>query len=115
MSERFDEPSRRQFMRYGAMLTAALKLDQAAIAEAHPSPGRTMVDVPFAATASPRLGFIGVGGRGTNLLEWFVAQKANVVALCDIVPEHAEHASQVVVKGGQKAPELYTKGPHDYE
>ena len=109
-------PSRRQFLQLGAMVTAALKLDNYALADTtHPSPGQTMIGVPFQATKDPRIGFIGVGGRGTGLLGWFLAQNAQVVAVCDVVPEHAEHAGQLVEKAGQKAPQLYTKGPHDYE
>ena len=109
-------PSRRQFLQLGAMVTAALKLDNYAFADtAHPSPGQTMIGVPFQATKDPRIGFIGVGGRGTGLLGWFLAQNAQVVAVCDVVPEHAERAGQLVEKAGQKAPQLYTKGPHDYE
>jgi Oxidoreductase family, NAD-binding Rossmann fold len=110
------EPSRRQFLRLGALAAAALKLEDQATADvAHPSPGKTMIDVPFAVTKDPRLGFIGVGGRGTGLLKWFLSQNAQVVAVCDVVPEKAEHAGQMVEKAGQKAPQLYTKGPHDYE
>jgi Oxidoreductase family, NAD-binding Rossmann fold len=110
------EPSRRQFLQLGAMATAAFKLEQSALANVvPPSKGKTMINTPFAATKDPRIGFIGVGGRGTHLLGWFVAQNAQVVAVCDVVPEKAEQASQLVVKAGQKAPELYTKGPHDYE
>ncbi len=109
-------PNRRQFLQLGAMVTAALKLDNYAFADtAHPSPGQTMVGVPFEVTKNPRIGFIGVGGRGTNLLEWFLAQNAQVVAICDVVPEKAEHAGQLTEKAGQKAPQLYTKGPHHYE
>src|SRR5580698_470157 len=108
-----DTPSRRQFLQLGAMATAALKLDQSAVADVvHPKPGHSMIDVPFAATKEPRFGFIGVGGRGTNLLEWFVTQNAQMATTCDLVPEKAEHAAQLVTKAGQKAPELYTKGPH---
>jgi glycosyl hydrolase family 109/GFO/IDH/MocA oxidoreductase family protein len=109
-------PSRRQFLQLGAMVTAALKLDNYAFADtAHPASGQSMIGVPFEATKDPRIGFIGVGGRGTGLLGWFLAQNAQVVAVCDVVPEHAEHAGQLVEKAGQKAPQLYTKGPHDYE
>ena len=116
MKDNFIEPSRRQFLQLGAMATAAFKLEQSALANAvPPAKAKTMINVPFAATKDPRIGFIGVGGRGTGLLGWFVAQNAQVVAVCDVVPEKAEHASQMVVKAGQKAPELYTKGPHDYE
>jgi hypothetical protein len=39
-----------------------------------------MINTPFAATKDPRIGFIGVGGRGTGLLGWFLAQNAQVVA-----------------------------------
>jgi hypothetical protein len=99
------------------MAAAALTLESAASAdEKTPArEGETMIGVPFEATKQPRLGFIGVGGRGTGLLGWFLAQNAQVVAVCDIVQEHAERASQKVEKAGQKAPELYTKGAHDYE
>jgi Oxidoreductase family, NAD-binding Rossmann fold len=109
-------PSRRQFMRLGAMLTAGLKLGANAVADdVPPSPSRSMINTPFAVTKDPRIGFIGVGGRGTGLLGWFLAQNAQVVAVCDVVPEKAEHASELIVKAGQKAPQLYTKGPQDYE
>ena len=110
------EPSRREFIRLGAMLTAASQLGKSAVAEeVHRSASHSMINVPFAATKDPRIGFIGVGGRGTDLLGWFLAQKAQVVAICDLVPEKAERASQLIVKAGQKAPQLYTKGTHDYE
>jgi hypothetical protein len=57
-----DTPSRRQFLQLGAMATAALKLDQSAIADVvPPSHGRSMIDTPFAATKEPRFGFVGVG------------------------------------------------------
>jgi hypothetical protein len=109
-------PNRRQFLQLGAMVTAALKLDHHAFADTpHSSPGQSMIGVPFDVTKNPRIGFIGVGGRGTSLLGWFLAQNAQVVAICDVVPEKAEHAGQLTEKAGQKAPQLYTKGPHDYE
>jgi hypothetical protein len=108
--------SRRQFLQLGAMATAAFQLDHSALGDTvPPSPGHSMIDTPFAATKDPRIGFIGVGGRGTGLLGWFAAQNAKIVAVCDVVPEKAEHAAGLVVKAGQPAPQLYTKGPHDYE
>ncbi len=109
-------PSRREFIRLGAMLTAASQLGNSAAAdEVHSAPSRSMINTPFAVTKDPRIGFIGVGGRGTGLLGWFLAQNAQVVAICDIVPDKAERASQLIVKAGQKAPQLYTQGPQDYE
>jgi hypothetical protein len=109
-------PTRRQFLQLGAMATAAFQLDHNVLAdEVHPSPSHSMINTPFAATKDPRIAFIGVGGRGTGLLGWFLAQNAQVVAVCDIVPEKAANAADLVVKAGQKPPQLYTKGPHDYE
>ena len=58
------EPSRRQFLQLGAMATAAFQLEHSALA----SKAKTMINVPFAATKDPRLGFIGVGGRGRGCL-----------------------------------------------
>ncbi len=122
--------SRRQFLQLGAAMSVAtttglsrenlLFAEPAAAAESAESPAgttaaKTMINVPFAPTPNPRIGFVGVGGRGTSLLGWFLAQGAKVTAVCDIVPEKCEHASRMIVGAGQPAPQLYTKGPHDYE
>ena len=64
---------------------------------------------------NPRLGLIGTGGRGTSLLGNFLAADVQVNALCDIVPEKAQHAQALVEKAGQKAPVLYTNGDHAFE
>src|SRR5947209_6604612 len=104
------DTSRRQFLQVGALATAA-------IAGAKPAPqtkAETMIGVPFTAT-QPRMGLIGTGGRGTSLLDNFLAADIPVSALCDIVPEKAQHAQSLVEKAGQKSPELYTKGDHAFE
>lgn len=62
-----------------------------------------------------RLGFIGLGGRGTYLLT--VALRfpgAEVTALCDIVPQRVEAAADLVEKAGGKRPAAFTSGPVDY-
>ncbi len=74
----------------------------------------SMIDVPFE-KRNPRVAFIGTGGRGTNLLENLLAADGQVIALCDIVQEHAEHAASLVVKAGQAKPQLYTDGPYAFE
>lgn len=73
-----------------------------------------MVGVPFAAQA-PKIGVIGLGGRGTEQLKNLLAADVEVKALCDIAPEKAKAAQEMVVKAGQTAPELYTDGPHAFE
>jgi predicted dehydrogenase len=73
-----------------------------------------MINVPYQ-KAEPRIGMIGTGGRGTNLLENLLGADAKVLALCDIVREKAEHAQSLVTKAGQPSPELYTDGEHAFE
>ena len=104
--------TRRRFIQIGAASAAALTRH---LAEAENGPvHRTMMDVPFE-KREPRVAMIGTGGRGTSLLGNLLAADAQMVALCDIVTAKAEHAASLVVAAGQKQPELYTEGPHDYE
>ena len=74
----------------------------------------TMVNVPFS-PVTPRLGLIGVGGRGTSLLGNLLAADVAVNAICDVVKEKAEHAAALVEKAGQKLPALYSSGEHAFE
>jgi predicted dehydrogenase len=54
-----------------------------------------------------RVGFIGVGNRGTALLRNFLDAKLGaVVAVCDIKPEHAKRAATLITGTGQKEPAL---------
>src|SRR5690242_7048784 len=73
---------------------------------------KTMIGVPFTAKSNVRLGFIGLGGRGTGQMRNFAAANdVEVTAICDIVPEKLARASQLLKKGGQqKEPELYSDG-----
>ncbi len=74
----------------------------------------TMVDVPFE-KRNPRIAFIGVGHRGTSLLNNLLAAGAQIVALCDVDPEAADHAASLVVAAGQPKPPLFTDGPYAFE
>lgn len=109
--------SRRGFLQAGAASAIALGLSpnkataDTSAAHAH---AQTMMGVAFEAK-EPRLGFIGVGGRGTSLLEDLLASNAKVGAICDIVLDKAKHAQGLVEKAGQHAPELYTENEHAYE
>jgi Oxidoreductase family, NAD-binding Rossmann fold len=122
----FDGVSRRDFLRLsalGAVASAvgltpetASAMDPAAADESKPA-GATMIGVPYTAVGAegPRIGMIGVGGRGTNLLQNLLGANARVLAICDVVPEKAEHAQGLVEKSGQKPPTLYTSGDHSFE
>ena len=105
--------SRRKFVQMGAATAISANMMNLAHAE-EASSYRTMIDVPFD-KRNPRIAMIGVGGRGTSLLGDLLAADGQVVAVCDIVKEKAQHAASMVVASGQKSPELYTDGPHAFE
>jgi predicted dehydrogenase len=105
--------TRRRFVQMAAAGAAIASVSPLAHAE---SAGEhdTMIDVPFE-KRNPRIAMIGVGGRGTSLLGNVLAADGQVVAICDIANEKAEHAASLVVASGQKKPKLYTNGPRDFE
>jgi len=63
-----------------------------------------------------RLGFIGVGNRGTGLLGQLLRQapEAQVPALCDIDKKALARGQEMVEKSRGKRPAGYGKGPRDY-
>ncbi len=62
-----------------------------------------------------RLGFIGVGGRGTSLLKTTLNMKnIDIPAVCDINTDNLSRAQDIVVKSGNKKPEGYSKGEEDF-
>ena len=105
--------SRRRFVQLGAAGAVAFGAPQMAQA-AEAATRRSMMNMPFE-KREPRVAVIGTGGRGTSLLGELLAVDAQIAALCDVVPEKAEHAAGIVVAAGQKKPALFTNGPHDYE
>ncbi len=113
-----DALSRRDLLRAAAV--AGLALGTPDLAAADPAPPaaapRSMIGVPFERHDTVRLGIIGTGGRGTSLLEEFLAvEGCRVTALCDVVPEKVAHAAGMVVKAGQPEPARYTAGERDFE
>jgi hypothetical protein len=112
--------SRRKFFKMGAASAVTLSVLSLARAKAQGAAAPeatthgTMVDVPFE-KRNPRIAFIGVGGRGTSLLDNLLAAGAQIVALCDVNPEAADHAASLVVAAGQPKPSLYTDGPYAFE
>jgi predicted dehydrogenase len=105
--------TRRRFMQMGAASAVMLNAGHLALAEDN-AQRRSMIGIPFE-KREPRVAMIGTGGRGTSLLGNLLAANAQVVALCDIVKEKAEHAAGMVVAAGQKKPELLTDGEHHYQ
>ncbi len=83
--------SRRKFFKMGAASAVTLSVLNLARANAQSAAAPeatthgTMVDVPFE-KRNPRIAFIGVGHRGTSLLDNLLAAGAQIVALCDVNP-----------------------------
>ena len=94
---------RRDFLTAGATAAAGVIL----------APGAMLA----AETEKPvRIGIVGVGGRGTGLLEILLTmQGIEVPAICDIDLAAAANAQQLVARSGRAEPELYTRGERDYQ
>jgi len=72
-----------------------------------------------ALTAKPldevRVGFIGVGERGSAILRQLLrVQGCRLAAICDLRPERVAAMQRVVEKSGQPAPAAYDRGESDY-
>lgn len=62
-----------------------------------------------------RLGFIGVGGRGTWLLGLALRRDdCEVKAVCDVKPERVEHARQLVKEAHGDTPRGFSDGEEDF-
>ena len=62
-----------------------------------------------------RVGIIGVGNRGTGLLNTILQlPSVEIRAVCDIVPERASNAQGIVEQKAGKRPEAYTKNETDF-
>src|SRR5687767_12998699 len=63
-----------------------------------------------------RLGFIGVGGRGSGLLgDCLKMTDVEITAICDVIPANLSKAQAAAEKAGQKKPAGYSKDEHDYK
>lgn len=59
-------------------------------------------------SSEPRVAFVGVGGRGTALLRNLLDTKSTqIVAICDIKPEHVKRAATLITGAGQKEPAAF--------
>src|SRR2546427_10657623 len=121
MDEGSEDISRRSFMKRtaigGAGLLIAIDLPgQDRSASTPESKNSTMIGVPFEARERVGLGIIGVGGRGTSLLQDLLAiDKVEVKAICDLVPEKVARAQKAVTNAGQAEPAGFSKGEWDFK
>jgi len=70
---------------------------------------------PLVTPKPVRVGFIGVGSRGTSLLRVSLTfPGVEVPAICDINEANLAHSLDLVEKAGHKRPGGYSKGPEDF-
>ena len=114
MKPQDERPSltRRDLFKAGAA-AAALTLGRSAVAAGQPE---SVIGMKFAPAMTVRMGIIGTGGRGSSMIENFLAvDNLGINALCDVVKDKAEKAQATVAKSGQKPPAIYANGERDFE
>ena len=91
----FNEMDRREFLKRSSASVAGMAMAGAVLAEQAPS-------------SSIKLGFVGIGGRGSYHLDCALGMEGvEVAALCDIDDKALYNAKRWVEEAGQPAPHLY--------
>ena len=108
------QTTRRDLLRYATLASAGLAGQSA---RADDTTAGSVAGMPFERKSTVRMGFIGLGGRGTGQLRNFSAvEGVEVTALCDVVKDRLSAAQQVLEKSGQAKPAaLYDSSDHAYE
>ncbi len=76
----------------------------------------SMAKSPFEAHRRVRIGFIGLGVRGVELLaNTMPLERADIVALCDSVADRAALAANILMKSGRSAPDVYSGSEDAWE
>ena len=107
---------RRDFLKQSAMGlgSAAFAASMASCSQKAPMSGPAQ-DFIAPAIDNVRIGYVGVGHQGTSHVRNLVRiDGCEIVAIADILPEHAERAAQICLDAGQSKPELYTDGEEDF-
>lgn len=114
---------RRDFIRTAAVAGAGLSLGvgrlqaDEPIAPPHVASG-VASDALFRAPPLERvrIGFVGVGHQGTSHVQNFLRMDAvDIVAICDLVPEHVARAQKLVTDAGRPKPAGYSRGAEDFK
>ena len=84
---------------------------------AEPTRGPRPTESPSGTSSKPlKLGFVGIGGRGSYHLDCALGiEGVEVPALCEIKDDRLQRARGWVEQAGQPTPRLYGRGEADYE
>lgn len=110
---------RREFLKVSgaASLAAATGLGAAtASAQTRKPTGKTTFGLTVPKMDKVRVGFIGVGARGSgHVTQMMQIEGVEVKAICDSHAPTAEKSAKRVVDAGRPTPTLYTNGDKDYK
>ena len=105
--------TRRQFLRSTLYSASALALTRTLGCSTNRRIAQTRP--PLKPIENVRIGFVGVGSRGSHLLGILLGiENVQIKALCDILPRRVAIATQKVKQAGRPAPAAYSKGPTDF-
>nr|MBI1231902.1 twin-arginine translocation signal domain-containing protein [Cytophagales bacterium] len=100
--------NRRDFLKLSSLVLGGLGIGSA-FAPVHARPSTLNIRQPL------RLGFVGIGGRGSYHLDTALGIDGVVVpAICDINTKNLYRAKRWVEESGQASPTLYDRGPTDF-
>lgn len=112
MSSGFD---RRRFLK-GAVLAAGTTLAGAARPGRAETPTARPADIKVEPIETVRIGFVGVGRRGTSIVrELLRVEGCQITAVCDLIPERVERTQRTVQAKGDPKPLGFVRGPVDYK
>ena len=110
------EYDRRGFLKLGATLGAGLALGGANLSGCAGRPEVAVSPIEAAPIDTVRVGFVGVGGRGSELVKILLNLEAvEIRAVCDIVEDKVSRIQRWVQQAGQRQPVGYSRGETDFE
>ena len=114
-----DHPSRRDFLKTGAITGLGAALGGAApraFAGAGEPKGAGRTQFRVAPVDPVRVGFVGVGGMGSaHVQNYLNIDGVEIKAVCDIVPAKVERVQKWCTDAGQPKPTGYSNGPWDFK
>jgi predicted dehydrogenase len=103
------EHGRRAFLKMGAVAVAGFSAGTKSLAAAG-------FDAKVRPLEKVRVGFVGIGSRGTVLLKILLdLEGVEVRAVCDIIEDRVVKAQNMVTAAGQGRPSGYSRGETDFE
>jgi len=118
MKDRHDLFSRRAFLGAAtvSLAASAVRIPAQSAPSARQPGQKSVTQLRCPPLATVRIGFIGVGGRGSSLLgNLLEIEGVEIKAICDLAPERVQKAQQRVAARGKPEPAGYSNGERDFE